>query len=426
MPFERPRGTRDYLPDECEERRVVLERIRRTFESYGYGEVMTPAFEHLELLVAKAGEEIVEQIYAFTDKAGRRLALRFEMTTPIARVVAQNVGLPKPIRFYYIQPVWRYEEPQKGRLREFWQAGVELIGVPGAQGDAEVVAVLVNSLRRAGLTSFKVHVNDRRLVEALLHWLGVAEELVPRALRVIDKLEKRGLEYVESELAAMVSDKGRLRRFVELLAGADLMQAQLPDDAPSAAREALASLTLLAEELEDGYGLSNFIKLDLSVVRGLDYYTSTVYEAKTPLGGELGSVAGGGRYDDLIRLVGGPPLPATGMAIGVERLIEALRAEGALPQRAARSGYYIVPVAPEFRRYALRVAERIRERGEKAVVELAERRLASALEAADKLGFKYAIIVGQREVESGVLTVRNLEEWKEERATLEQLLERLG
>ncbi|MEM2791228.1 MAG: ATP phosphoribosyltransferase regulatory subunit, partial [Thermofilaceae archaeon] len=128
MPYERPRGTRDYLPEECRVRRKVLERLRSVFESYGYGEVVTPAFEHLELLSAKAGEEVVDQIYSFSDKAGRKLGLRFELTTPIARIVAERADLWKPVRFYYIQPVWRYEEPQRGRLREFWQAVVELIG----------------------------------------------------------------------------------------------------------------------------------------------------------------------------------------------------------------------------------------------------------------------------------------------------------
>ncbi len=421
VPYERPRGTRDYLPSECEERRAILEKIRGVFESYGYGEVITPAFEHLELLVAKAGEEVVDQIYAFTDKAGRKLGLRFELTTPIARVASENQFLPKPMRFYYIQPVWRYEEPQRGRLREFWQAGVELIGVPGAPGDAEVLAVLINSLRKVGLSSFKVHVNDRRLVEALLHWLGVPPALVPSALRVIDKLERRGAEYVESALAPMVPDKSRLKKFIELL-GNDPLQIRLPDELPATAKEAVGELEELVRELEDGYGLARFVRLDLSVVRGLDYYTSLVYEAKTPLGGELGSVAGGGRYDDLIRLVGGPQMPATGMAIGVERLIEALRAEGALAPRSGRTGYYVVPVTPQFRLYAIRVAEKLRAKGEKVVVELMGRKLASALEAADKLGCKYAVIVGQREVESGILTVRDLEAWKEEKIPLNLLV----
>ncbi|MEM2475701.1 MAG: histidine--tRNA ligase, partial [Thermofilaceae archaeon] len=329
MPYERPRGTRDYLPEECRVRRKVLERLRSVFESYGYGEVVTPAFEHLELLSAKAGEEVVDQIYSFSDKAGRKLGLRFELTTPIARIVAERADLWKPVRFYYIQPVWRYEEPQRGRLREFWQAGVELIGLPGVMGDSEVVAVMVNALRKAGLTKFTVHVNDRRLIEGLLQWAGLDAERIPAALRVIDKLEKRGVEYVRSELGNMIRDSGRLSRLMEYLTSEDPLSLPI-DDLPPAAREGAISLRELLEELDESYGILSYVKPDLSIVRGLDYYTSLVYETKTPLGGELGSVAGGGRYDDLIKLVGGPPLPATGMAIGVERLIEALEAEGSL------------------------------------------------------------------------------------------------
>ncbi len=423
MPFERPRGTRDYLPAECEERRAVIERIRGVFERYGYGEVITPAFEHLELLTAKAGEEVVDQIYAFADKSGRRLGLRFELTTPIARVVAEKPDLPKPLRFYYVQPVWRYEEPQRGRLREFWQAGVELIGVPGPPGDAEVVAVMVRALREAGLSNFTVHVNDRRIVEGLLEWVGVRPEAVPEALRAIDKLEKRGADYVRDELGKLVGDRSRLERLMGILERRNPLDVPL-GDLPEKVGAGVKALEELLDELSSGYGLSSCVTPDLTVVRGLDYYTSIVYEVKTPLGGELGSVAGGGRYDDLVKLVGGPPLPATGMAIGLERLIEALRAEGALrPQ--GRRGVVVVPVGQGLRREAVRVAEALRGSGLAAVVEYAERSLSSSLEAADKRGYRYAVIVGRREIESGLLTVRDLEKWEERRLRLDQLIELL-
>ncbi|MEM2617232.1 MAG: histidine--tRNA ligase [Thermofilaceae archaeon] len=424
MPYERPRGTRDYLPEECRVRRKVLERLRSVFESYGYGEVVTPAFEHLELLSAKAGEEVVDQIYSFSDKAGRKLGLRFELTTPIARIVAERADLWKPVRFYYIQPVWRYEEPQRGRLREFWQAGVELIGLPGVMGDSEVVAVMVNALRKAGLTKFTVHVNDRRLIEGLLQWAGLDAERIPAALRVIDKLEKRGVEYVRSELGNMIRDSGRLSRLMEYLTSEDPLSLPI-DDLPPAAREGAISLRELLEELDESYGILSYVKPDLSIVRGLDYYTSLVYETKTPLGGELGSVAGGGRYDDLIKLVGGPPLPATGMAIGVERLIEALEAEGSLDVRKARRGVIIIPVKRELVRAAIRIAERLRDHGLSTIVDLTGRKVSSALESADKQGFRYAVIIGKQEVESGLLTLRDLEKWEERRMPLEQLLNEL-
>ncbi|MEM2186244.1 MAG: histidine--tRNA ligase [Thermofilaceae archaeon] len=424
MPYERPRGTRDYLPEECRVRRKVLERLRSVFESYGYGEVVTPAFEHLELLSAKAGEEVVDQIYSFSDKAGRKLGLRFELTTPIARIVAERADLWKPVRFYYIQPVWRYEEPQRGRLREFWQAGVELIGLPGVMGDSEVVTVMVNALRKAGLTKFTVHVNDRRLIEGLLQWAGLDAERIPAALRVIDKLEKRGVEYVRSELGNMIRDSGRLSRLMEYLTSEDPLSLPI-DDLPPAAREGAISLRELLEELDESYGILSYVKPDLSIVRGLDYYTSLVYETKTPLGGELGSVAGGGRYDDLIKLVGGPPLPATGMAIGVERLIEALEAEGSLDVRKARRGVIIIPVKRELVRAAIRIAERLRDHGLSTIVDLTGRKVSSALESADKQGFRYAVIIGKQEVESGLLTLRDLEKWEERRMPLEQLLNEL-
>jgi len=405
-------------------RRKVLERLRSVFESYGYGEVVTPAFEHLELLSAKAGEEVVDQIYSFSDKAGRKLGLRFELTTPIARIVAERADLWKPVRFYYIQPVWRYEEPQRGRLREFWQAGVELIGLPGVMGDSEVVTVMVNALRKAGLTKFTVHVNDRRLIEGLLQWAGLDAERIPAALRVIDKLEKRGVEYVRSELGNMIRDSGRLSRLMEYLTSEDPLSLPI-DDLPPAAREGAISLRELLEELDESYGILSYVKPDLSIVRGLDYYTSLVYETKTPLGGELGSVAGGGRYDDLIKLVGGPPLPATGMAIGVERLIEALEAEGSLDVRKARRGVIIIPVKRELVRAAIRIAERLRDHGLSTIVDLTGRKVSSALESADKQGFRYAVIIGKQEVESGLLTLRDLEKWEERRMPLEQLLNEL-
>ncbi|MEM0119704.1 MAG: histidine--tRNA ligase [Thermofilaceae archaeon] len=424
MPYERPRGTRDYLPEECRVRRKVMERLRSVFESYGYGEIVTPAFEHLELLSAKAGEEVVDQIYSFSDKAGRKLGLRFELTTPIARIVAERADLWKPVRFYYIQPVWRYEEPQRGRLREFWQAGVELIGLPGVMGDSEVVAVMVNALRKAGLTKFTVHVNDRRLIEGLLQWAGLDAERIPAALRVIDKLEKRGVEYVRGELGSLIRDSGRLSRLMEYLTSEDPLSLPI-DDLPPAAREGALSLRELLEELDESYGILSYVKPDLSIVRGLDYYTSLVYETKTPLGGELGSVAGGGRYDDLIKLVGGPPLPATGVAIGVERLIEALEAEGSLDVRKARRGVIIIPVKRELVRAAIRIAERLRDHGLSTIVDLTGRKVSSALESADKQGFRYAVIIGKQEVESGLLTLRDLEKWEERRMPLEQLLNEL-
>ncbi len=422
MSYNRPRGTKDYLPKENEERRFVIEKLRRVFELYGYGEVVTPAFEHLELLVAKAGEDVVDQIYWFKDKGGRKLGLRFELTTPIARIVAENPSLSKPIRFYYIQPVWRYEEPQKGRLREFWQAGIELIGVPDVSADAEVIAVLVNSLRETGLRNYAVHVNNRLLAESLLAWAHVPPDSLGAALRVIDKLEKRGIQYVADELSKLSMQPDRIPKLLELLTSNDVAQIEELSLIPEA-RESLTSLNSLISELENAYGITKCVKLDLSVVRGLDYYTSLVYEVRTPAAGELGSIAGGGRYDDLIRLVGGPQLPATGMAIGIERLIESLRNEGVLPLQHKRRGVIVIPVEQKYRYNAISIAEKLRSDGITAVVELSSRKLSTALEAADRHGFRYALIVGKAEVEGGFITVKDLELWREEKMDVKDFID---
>jgi len=414
-----PRGTRDYLPEECEKRRRVINDLRRVFESYGYGEVITPAFEHLELLEVKAGEEVKEQIYWFEDKAGRRLGLRFELTTPIARLIAQNPSLPKPLRFYYVLPVWRYEEPQRGRLREFWQAGVELVGVGEEWGDAEVIALLVNSLRRVGLAGFRVHVNDRRLIEGLLTGLGLGSDRMPTALRAIDKLERLGEEYVKNELKRQGLAEDAAEKLLEIVKSSTLEEVEASVGEKTFI-EGLESLRRLFDELDSCYGLASFVTVDLRIVRGLDYYTGLVYEAKLESETGMGSVAGGGRYDDLISLVGGPPLPATGMAIGLERLIEALDLQGAPRVGKARRGVLVAPVSAEYRCHAVKVAEYLREGDASVVLEPGGRSLRSVLESADRRGFKYVVIIGEREVKTGLLTLRNLEEWKEQQVNVEE------
>ncbi|MEM3646937.1 MAG: histidine--tRNA ligase [Thermofilum sp.] len=398
-----PRGTRDWLPEEAAVKRMVEERIRAVFELYGYGEVCTPAFEYLELLVAKAGEEVVKQIYNFKDKGGRELGLRFELTTPIARIVASRPDLPKPIRFYYISPVWRYEEPQRGRLREFWQAGIELIGVEGPEGDAEVIAVAYEALRSAGLANFEVRLNDREVVEDLVTSAGIHENRVPEALRVLDKLERFGEEYVVKELEKLGASTEAARKLVERLKDG------IEDFEPKSekGKKGLKRLQEILDLLKSAYHVD--AQIDLAIVRGLGYYTSTVFEVKTPLV-EVGSVAGGGRYDDLISSLGGPRLPATGMAIGIERVLEVLKASGSVQTRKTTE-VHVLPIAGDKNvlAYALQAAGELRRLGVRTIVEYSQRSLSKMLEKALKAGARFAVIVGPSEISSNVVTIRDLE-----------------
>ena len=409
-----PRGTRDWLPEDAALKRSVEERIRRVFELYGYGEVCTPAFEHLELLIAKAGEDVVKQIYNFRDKGGRELGLRFELTTPIARIVASRPDLPKPIRFYYIAPVWRYEEPQRGRLREFWQAGVELIGVEGPEGDAEVIAVAHDALKSAGLTSFEVRLNDRRVVEDLLAAAGVRPERVPDALRALDKLERLGKDYVVGELTKL----GLAAEDAEALLAKLGESIDNIEPASEKGEEGLKRLYDVVDILRNAYGIGAVI--DLTIVRGLGYYTGLVFEVKTPVV-DIGSVAGGGRYDDLVSSLGGPPLPATGMAIGIERLIEALKASSS-PEVSRGVEVRVAPVTQERQilTYSLRVASELRKSGLRTVVEYSQRSLSKVLERASKSGSRFVVIVGPVEARTSTVTIRDLLERDEARVPFEE------
>ncbi|MEZ0345941.1 MAG: histidine--tRNA ligase [Infirmifilum sp.] len=422
LPLRPPRGTRDRMPEESLAKREVCERIRRVFELYGYGEVETPAFEHLEVLVAKAGEEVVEQIYNFKDKAGRDLGLRFELTTPIARIVASKLEMPRPIRFYYIQPVWRYEEPQRGRLREFWQAGVELIGVPGPAGDAEVIAMASQAVRAAGLEHFEVRLSHRAVVEDLLQSSGIPSSRLNEALRALDKMDKRGSEYVAKELSRLGASREKAEEVLSQLSTSGL-EVEVKSEG---GKEGVEFLKRVLDILSESYGVQ--ARVDFSIVRGLGYYTGLVFEVKTSLTGEIGSVAGGGRYDDLISSLGGPKIPATGMAIGVDRLLEVLAEEGKLPQRVSLYDVAVIPVGESFDMllYAIRVAETIRRECRlRTIVEYETKSISKTLEKAAKRGARFAVFIGEKEFRGGKVTIRNLEKWTEATLGLEEAVKLL-
>ncbi|MCD6563025.1 MAG: histidine--tRNA ligase [Thermoproteales archaeon] len=432
MELRTPRGTRDYLPEEMFFRRYIFRKIREIFERYGYGEVQTPAFEHLELLEAKAGEEVKDQIYWFKDKAGRRLGLRFEMTTPIARIVASNPMMPKPLRFYYIQPVWRYEEPQKGRLREFYHAGVEFIGVSSPSADAEVIMVAYQALKNCGLKNIKIKINDRRIIEYLLRSFGVMDEKIDNSMRILDKLERRGRKYVISELSkvGLSFEKGRELLKVLNIKGCNYEKLENVRGYLSNISEGIKgieNLDIILEELYNGYNLSeNEIEIDFTIVRGLAYYTGFVFEIKVVDAPDIGSVAGGGRYDNLIGLIGGRDFPATGMAIGVERVMEALNElKTPVPLKYNICDVIVIPLRAKYIIDAIRIAEKLRENGISTILDVTGRRISSALEYADKMKIRYAIIVGEREIKEGKYTLRDLKEWKEEKLSMSEIITRV-
>ncbi len=423
--FRPPRGTRDYLPEDMAIRREVIEKFRRVFELYGYGEVLTPAFEYLELLEAKAGPEVKEQIYWFKDKAGRKLGLRFELTTPIARIIASRPDLPKPIRFYYIAPVWRYEEPQKGRLREFWHAGIELIGSSKVYADAEVIAVMYRALREVGLQNVIIRINDRLLAEALARKVGLKPPF-DDYFRILDKLDKQGIDGVKQLLKDFGLDSEKIELTIDFITLSGTNEEKLENAMKLLGDEIKSSidrLNKLLDLLRGSYNIpENALVIDFSIVRGLAYYTSLVFEATVPDVKEIGSVAGGGRYDNLIELVGGPKLPATGMAIGVERVIEALMIKGIVKKKNVNSDkVLVVPVNQEVYNQSVSIAELLRSHGISCEIDVLGRKLGTLLEYADKLGMRFAVIVGKRELAEKKVVVRNLVERRQEVVKIDEL-----
>lgn len=424
MDLSQPRGIRDIEPDEFE----LHLKIRRAFEevarAYNF-RMMEPApLESLTVLRAKSGEQVDDQIYAFRDKADREIGLRFDLTVGMTRNVASNKALKPPVKLASYGGVWRYDEPQHARYRWFYQWDVEVFGGSSVEGDAEVMDLCYNLFRKVGLQDFSLEVGDRRVVEEYIREaMGVdSDQKLMEMMRALDKVQKR----TEEELVEEYSGKGVGREAV-----AELLKFGRTRGAPDQVCKRLEELGLGSGEdggllaLRDSLrsrGIQN-VEYNLSIVRGLDYYTGVVFEVVDRRNPGLGSLCGGGRYDVLPKLFGRPDLSATGAAGGVERI--ALSMGG----RAAGEGPPSVCVA--FTEAALmeRAASTVASlRGAGIRTELAPKgkTLGKQLEDASSRGFSWVVIIGKREVDSGQLTLRDMRTRAEEKVPADGLLARLS
>ncbi|ASJ06267.1 histidine--tRNA ligase [Thermococcus pacificus] len=427
--LEKVKGTRDLLPEEMAKRRWVFERIREVFERYNFHEVLTPTFEYTELFKLRSGEEVVEQLYAFDDKGGRNLSLRPDMTSSVARLFVNSFqNAPKPIKWYYMANMFRYEEPQSGRYREFWQAGVELIGSDKVEADAEVIALFVESYLATGLEDFTVNIGDRVLLDEFAKMLGIEDDI--GLMRLIDKKDKMSRE----DFVGALKEFGLSEEGVEkVLALVEIKG--LPDEVLPKAEELFTSDEAKAEvarlyelvDLLEAYGVSKWIRIDLGIARGFDYYTSIVFEAIAPNDLGIGSIGGGGRYDNLIEVFGGKPTPATGFAIGIERLIPILEWKGLIPEPKLRPDVYVVPIGKdaEVKRAAVEVVTALREAGVKADYELTGRKLGKALDYAGRLGVPYVVLIGKRDLSEGKVTVRDMDSGEQKAVEREKVVEEI-
>jgi len=386
--LQKPRGTRDFLPDEMEQRREIEGRMREIGRRWGYREICTPEFEELELFTIRSGEGIIQEMYVFEDKGGRMMALRPELTAPVLRMyVNEGRTLPKPLRWYYFADCFRYERPQKGRYRQFWQFGVELIGVDSALAEAEIILLAEEILSATGI-SFSIHVGHLALMRSMLG--GIPEQEQKRIRMFLDKKDFDGLsEYLSSkgrdDLSASLIQLASCRNLNDVFT--------ITGDLPEKERiEELFSIL-------DKAGITYI--LDPGIARGLDYYTGMVFEIFARNLGTENQVLGGGTYR-LAYLFGGEDTPSCGFAIGFDRVMVS---RGPLaPSHRAVAG---IAHTPEGREWAITAAREFRAAGIRTELDLSGRTLSQQLSRISKSA-DYALIIGQRERENAVVTLKNL------------------
>lgn len=429
MKFQPPKGTRDFLPEEMIKRQFVIDRIREVFELFGFDPLDSPAFESWELLSAKGGGGIQNEIYYFKDKAGRELGLRFDLTVPLSRIVANNSQLQRPFRRYAIGNVWRYDEPQKGRYREFTQADVDTVGSNDVAADAEIAAVDVAIMKALGFKDFVVRINNRRVLEDLLEICDIRLDKKANVFRAIDKLERYGKDVVRNELKIILSDS-QIKKILELVS----IKGE-PEEVIKKAKGLLEKTKVGMEglsELErlvgycDGYDVSKYLVIDFSIARGLDYYTGTVYETSIKGFENIGSVGSGGRYEQLVELVGGKESPGVGISFGVERILVIMEEMKLFNSKKTKVKVFVANVSEDLKRDAVELAQKLRENGISCQVNLTDRNLTKQLEYADGLGIPYVVIIGEKELKKGKLLLKDMVKKTQKELAAKELLSFLG
>ena len=421
--FKRLPGFRDFAPEDFVVRAHVLEAWRRVSRRYGFVEYDGPPLEVLDLYVEKSGQEIVSQLYSFTDKGDREVSLRPEMTPSLARILAERSrSLPKPIRWFSVPQLFRYERQQRGRLREHFQWNVDVIGEEGVAADAEVLAVALDGLRELGLgeADVRARVSDRRLLTALLAAAGVPDAAMGAAFGVIDKLGRESGERSRQRLVEEVglSQEASADLFGLLGGGLDPVAARF-GDRPEVVEAVVRLRAYLA--LLEAMGLAPFVEVDLRIVRGLAYYTGIVFELFDRRG-VLRAICGGGRYDRLLELVGGEPLPAVGFGMGDVVLTELLRERGLVPDTTRSVDYFVVPVGEEQRPRAMALAHALRDRGCSVLYSLRPQPVGKQFRAAATEGARSVIVLGPAELERGVAVVKDMASGQERDVRLEELV----
>ncbi len=419
-------GFRDMLAEQMIPRQEMLSTIQGVYESYGFTPLKTPSLERLETLTGKYGEEGDKLMYKFQDNGGRMVALRYDQTVPLARVVAQHGGkLPMPYKRYVVGEVWRGESPQAGRYREFTQFDADTVGTSSPVADAEVVAMMSDAMSALGADSL-IRINNRRILDGLVERSEAETERDGyRLISTIDKVEKIGKDEVLKQISEGFSDQTatlvgdylsvagtpleRLRQINSILSGSEAVE------------EGVQNLEQVFRMLEEsGYSLDRVI-FDQTIARGLDYYTGIIYETTLKDVPKLGSVCSGGRYDNLVKALGGPDMPAVGTSIGVDRLFDGLHQLGKLKEVRTNTEVLVtnfdITGTPEY----MRVASALRRVGISTEIYYEPVKMGKQLSFANKMGIPYVVLLGPQEMEKGVGLIKSLSSGSQIEVALDEL-----
>jgi histidyl-tRNA synthetase len=408
------KGFRDYPPELMIPRERLLEQARQVYRSYGFAPIDTPALEYTEILLGKGGDETDKQLYRFTDHGGRDVALRFDLTVPFARFAAEHIGkLGTPFKRYHMGPVWRGENTQRGRYREFWQCDFDTIGTTSNASDIETVLVIYDLMIALGFERFTIRVNNRMVLNGLLEELGVADKTKP-LLIALDKLSKAGRDGVVAEMTDKAGVSAAQAERILALAQMQGANAEILDRVqrdfggnPKAA-EGVRSLRELVDVIRTAGVPEERLRLDLAIARGLDYYTGTIYETfLTDLPG-IGSVCSGGRYDNLASLYTKQVLPGVGASLGLDRLLAAMEELNMLHKVATPAPVLMVLFTAERLGEYQKMARALRADGIGVEVYPEAKKVGQQLQYAERRGFRVALIAGPDEFDQGVWKIKDL------------------
>ena len=413
------RGTRDFYPEDMRLRNWLFDNFIAASLLHGFEEYDAPVLEHEDLYTRKQGEEITQQLYNFQDKGDRKVALRPEMTPSLARMVMARAGsLPMPIKWFSIPQCWRYERTQRGRGREHYQWNVDIWGTTELSADAELISVMITFFEEIGLSSDDVviSISNRKVLEEVLGSLGVEGDLFAKTCIVVDKMEKLSPDVIEKQLSDLGHSSEVITKIQTVLGIKDMKNLKSSLDKSSSAISELNTLF----ELIEAYGMSEWVQFDASVVRGLAYYTGSVFEAHDREG-KFRAICGGGRYDNLLSTLGGKDLPATGFGFGDMVIMELLAEKGLIPELISGVDDIVLPLNQDLRDIAVRVAASLRLSDRTVDLVLEDKKIKWAFKHAERVGAKRLVLLAPDEWSRKMIKVKDLETGEEKEVSLKDL-----